>query len=100
MADVLTKNGYKAGSLSVAGVAKALVSKLNALLVLDPLGVQAVNPIPWAEDIEGLMIGVEQKQLFQQQARSMFGYLLLSGLEYMVMATSGNSFRTAVRLRL
>lgn len=55
MTDVLTKNGYKAGSLSVAGVANALVSKLNALLVLDPEGVQAVNPIPWAEDIVSVM---------------------------------------------
>jgi len=53
MTDVLTKNGFKAGTLSVSGVANALVSKLNPLFVLDPSGFEKVNPIPWAEDIVG-----------------------------------------------
>jgi uncharacterized protein (DUF1501 family) len=53
MVDILTKNGMKTSSMSVSGIASALVSKLNPLFVLDPYNYEKVNPIPWAEDILG-----------------------------------------------
>ena len=46
MTDVLTKKGFKAGTLSVAGVTNALVSKLNPPFVFDPSSVERVNHIP------------------------------------------------------
>ncbi len=53
MIDILTKNGMKTSSMSVSGIANALVSKLSPLFVLDPYNYEKVNPIPWAEDILG-----------------------------------------------
>jgi len=80
MVDVIKSLGYKAGSSSANGVAAgiascfiiyihvvlfififcqsflcllnlALVSKLTPLIVVDPNGIQKVNPIPWASNI-------------------------------------------------
>jgi uncharacterized protein (DUF1501 family) len=53
MIDVLIKNGLKASSMSISGIANALVSKLSPLFVIDPYNYEKVNPIPWADDILG-----------------------------------------------
>jgi len=53
MADMSRNAGFKAGSTSVSGVAEALVSKLTPLFVVDPYGIEKINPIPWAKDIIG-----------------------------------------------
>ena len=49
MTDVLLRNGINAGTVSLSGLADALVSYLASLFVLDPrVGVEKLNPIPWA----------------------------------------------------
>lgn len=47
IADVLASNGYSTGTVSVAAVAPAVVSKKSPLLVVNPLGYEKFNPIPW-----------------------------------------------------
>lgn len=52
MADVLLRNGFSPGSVSVNGISEALISGLNSLFVLDPfIGVEKFNPIPWAQSL-------------------------------------------------
>ena len=52
MLDVLLKNGVNTGTVSVNGIADALVSTMGSLFVLDPrVGFERLNPMPWAEPI-------------------------------------------------
>ena len=52
MVDALLKNGVNAGTVSVNGLADALVSNLASLFVLDPrTGFERLNPVPWAQPI-------------------------------------------------
>ena len=52
MLDVLQKNGVNTGTVSVNGIADALVSAMGSLFVLDPrVGFERLNPMPWAEPI-------------------------------------------------
>lgn len=49
MLDILLRNGVNTGTVSVNGLADALVSALGSLFVLDPrVGFERLNPIPWA----------------------------------------------------
>ena len=50
--DVLSKSGVNTGTVSVNGIADALVSNLGSLFVLDPrAGFEKLNPMPWAEPL-------------------------------------------------
>mmetsp|Transcript_10482 Transcript_10482/g.15790 ORF Transcript_10482/g.15790 Transcript_10482/m.15790 type:complete len:377 (+) Transcript_10482:45-1175(+) len=48
MADILGKRGFLPGTVSVNGIANALVSGLISLFVVDPTGLEKFNPIPWS----------------------------------------------------
>jgi uncharacterized protein (DUF1501 family) len=52
MADILKDKGYNAGTLSVRGTAKTLLSESNPLLVVDPGGFEQFNPMPWAQPLK------------------------------------------------
>jgi len=50
--DILMKNGINTGTLSVNGLADALVSAMGSLFVLDPrVGFERLNPMPWAQPL-------------------------------------------------
>ena len=52
MADVMKRNGYSSTSVSLAGIADAIVSGLAATFILDPwAGLQKLNPMEWAQPI-------------------------------------------------
>ncbi len=51
MVDILIKNGYSAGTVSVYGIAEALVSDLASLFVADPFDYQLFNPMTWAQPL-------------------------------------------------
>ena len=51
MVDILTKYGYSTGTVSVAGIAEALVSNLSSLFVADPFDYQLFNPMYWAQPL-------------------------------------------------
>jgi len=51
MVDILINNGYKAGTVSVYGIAEALVSDLASLFVADPFDYQLFNPMSWAQPL-------------------------------------------------
>ena len=52
--DVLVKNGLSTETISVDGIADALVSTLGSMVVLEPRrGVEELNPIPWADPLLG-----------------------------------------------
>ncbi len=70
MIDILKKKGFKTGSMSISGIANALVSNLSALFVLDPYNYEKVNPIPWAKDIVGR---IKQLNNANQLGSSLFG---------------------------
>ena len=51
MVDILINNGFKAGTVSVYGIAEALVSDLASLFVADPFDYQLFNPMTWAQPL-------------------------------------------------
>ena len=51
MADILLKNGFSAGTISVSGIAEALVSDLATLFVSDPFDYQLFNPMTWSQPL-------------------------------------------------
>lgn len=54
MSDVLMKNGLSAETISIDGITDTLVSAQGNLVVLDSkVGVEELNPIPWADPLLG-----------------------------------------------
>lgn len=51
MVDTLIKKGIVAGTVSVYGIAEALVSELTSLFVADPFDYQLFNPMSWAQPL-------------------------------------------------
>eukprot|EP00586_Coscinodiscus_wailesii_P017163 CAMPEP_0172518280 /NCGR_PEP_ID=MMETSP1066-20121228/290722_1 /TAXON_ID=671091 /ORGANISM="Coscinodiscus wailesii, Strain CCMP2513" /LENGTH=2420 /DNA_ID=CAMNT_0013300633 /DNA_START=56 /DNA_END=7314 /DNA_ORIENTATION=- len=51
MVDILIKNGYSAGTVSVNGIAEALVSNRASLFVADPSDYQLFNPMRGAQPL-------------------------------------------------
>lgn len=51
IADVLLRNGFNAGTVSVSGIAETLVSGLSTLFVADPFDFQLFNPMTWAQPL-------------------------------------------------
>ena len=51
MIDILLRNGFNAGTVSVNGIAEALVSDLASLFVSDPFEYQLFNPMSWAQPL-------------------------------------------------
>ena len=51
MVDILINKGYRAGTVSVYGIAEALVADLTSLFVADPFDYQLFNPMTWAQPL-------------------------------------------------
>lgn len=52
MVDVLKRNGYSSTSVSMSGIAEAVVTSLASTFTLDPwAGIQKLNPIHWAQPV-------------------------------------------------